>query len=328
MEKPSESATGELTTGSDEETTRTTTVNVCNGARCRCLEALPVVVKHVNNLPSKKAEVNSSVVPVKKRTDSEESDSPVTKTSVPGSSKPEYVQDEAGNAQLASVPEEPSVESEDGTTPSKFNEESDWFKKTLAASAEVKRANRDFSVDSPPTKEGNRPDPGPSGPTEPENANDEDASIMNEVVASIVPSSRFAATTVDERRVIAKIGVSRANLERTDEDVPSALPFRLRTLVRSEVFLVILTRRLRTERAARSATTPMRTLLKPSPVGISFLGLLGRAHDSSSRARHRDRWRTRRQRDAFGLARDLENLPRVGQLDPRQEARAPKDLLV
>ncbi|KAE8883321.1 hypothetical protein PF005_g11475 [Phytophthora fragariae] len=151
---------------------------------------------------------------------------------------------------------------------------------------------------------------------------------MNEVVASIVPSSRFAATTVDERRVIAKIGVSRANLERTDEDVPSALPFRLRTLVRSEVFLVILTRRLRTERAARSATTPMRTLLKPSPVGISFLGLLGRAHDSSSRARHRDRWRTRRQRDAFGLARDLENLPRVGQLDPRQEARAPKDLLV
>ncbi|KAE9090306.1 hypothetical protein PF010_g18638 [Phytophthora fragariae] len=124
MEKPSESATGELTTGSDEETTRTTTVNVCNGARCRCLEALPVVVKHVNNLPSKKAEVNSSVVPVKKRTDSEESDSPVTKTSVPGSSKPEYVQDEAGNAQLASVPEEPSVESEDGTTPSKFNEES------------------------------------------------------------------------------------------------------------------------------------------------------------------------------------------------------------
>ncbi|KAE9334995.1 hypothetical protein PR003_g13236 [Phytophthora rubi] len=219
MEKPSESATGELTTGSDEETTRTTTVNVCNGARCRCLEALPVVVKHVNNLPSKKAEVNSSVVPVKKRTDSEESDSPVTKTSVPGSSKPEYVQDEAGNAQLASVPEEPSVESED-----------DWFKKTLAASAEVKRANRDFRADSPPTKEGNRPDPGPSGPTEPENANDEDASIMNEVVASIVPSSRFAATTVDERRVIANIDVSRANLERKDEDVPSALPFRLRTL--------------------------------------------------------------------------------------------------
>ncbi|KAE9333721.1 hypothetical protein PF008_g14317 [Phytophthora fragariae] len=63
---------------------------------------------------------------------------------------------------------------------------------------------------------------------------------MNEVVASIVPSSRFAATTVDECRVIANIGVPRANLERKDEDVPSALPFRSRTLVRSVVFRLIL----------------------------------------------------------------------------------------
>ncbi|KAE9107743.1 hypothetical protein PF005_g13749 [Phytophthora fragariae] len=89
-EKPSESATGELTTGNNEETTRKTTVNVCNGARCRCLEALPVVVERVNFLPWRKAEGNASVVPAEEMTNSKESDSPTEEIDVPLPTTPEY----------------------------------------------------------------------------------------------------------------------------------------------------------------------------------------------------------------------------------------------
>ncbi|KAE9200826.1 hypothetical protein PF005_g15200 [Phytophthora fragariae] len=116
----------------------------------------------------------------------------------------------------------------------------DWYKKTLAASTEAKRANRDFRTNSPSTKEETRAEPGLSRPTESEGASDEVASVLDEVVASIVPSSRVVATTVDERRVIANIGVPRVGSERKDEDGPRPLPFRLRTLVRSIGFLLIL----------------------------------------------------------------------------------------
>ncbi|KAE8883743.1 hypothetical protein PF007_g22418 [Phytophthora fragariae] len=116
----------------------------------------------------------------------------------------------------------------------------DWFKKTLTASAEAKRANRDFRAEPPPTKGETRAEPGPSGPTELEDEGDGVTSVMDEVVASIVPSGRVAATTANERRVIANIGVPCAGPERKDEDAPQALPFRLRTLVRSVVFLLIL----------------------------------------------------------------------------------------
>ncbi|KAE9338334.1 hypothetical protein PR003_g11552 [Phytophthora rubi] len=350
MEKPSESATGELTTGDNEETTRKPTVNVCNGARCRCLEALPVVKERVSFLPSKNAEGEKSVAPTEKKTNSEESDRSAVGVGVPLPKPPECNRDadpsvlarvsvapedgqedvesteessgaqdkSAASTDAASPPEEPPppharlfTEEELGAlearTPSTVGvelEEYDkeleerlfpldevelekrvvrnaakakepsleelsvllnlpvetirrtreaspgelstpeywlgWFKKTLAESAESKRANRDFRADPPPTKEETRTDPGPSGPTEPEDASGGDASIMNEVVASIVPPARIAVTLVDERRVIANIGVPRAELKRKDEDVPCPLPFRLRTLVWSVVFLLIL----------------------------------------------------------------------------------------
>ncbi|KAE9295275.1 hypothetical protein PF008_g24308 [Phytophthora fragariae] len=48
----------------------------------------------------------------------------------------------------------------------------DWFKKTLTASAEAKRANRDFRAEPPPTKGETRAEPGPSGPTELEDEGD------------------------------------------------------------------------------------------------------------------------------------------------------------
>ncbi|KAE8993092.1 hypothetical protein PR002_g20345 [Phytophthora rubi] len=244
MEKPSESATGELTTGDNEETTRKPTVNVCNGARCRCLEALPVVKERVSFLPSKNAEGEKSVAPTEKKTNSEESDRSAVGVGVPLPKPPECNRD-ADPSVLARV----SVAPEDGQEDVESTEESSgaqdksaasWFKKTLAESAESKRANRDFRADPPPTKEETRTDPGPSGPTEPEDASGGDASIMNEVVASIVPPARIAVTLVDERRVIANIGVPRAELKRKDEDVPCPLPFRLRTLVWSVVFLLIL----------------------------------------------------------------------------------------
>ncbi|KAE9018152.1 hypothetical protein PF011_g6382 [Phytophthora fragariae] len=297
MEKPSESATDGLTTEFDEETTRKTTANVCNGARCRCLEALPVEVKYVNYLPSKKAEGDASVVPLEKKTDTEESDPPATKTGVPpeydrnaGPSVLEQVgvasedghedveltkesgetpDESAASTDAAPPPEEPpppharlfteeELRALEARTPSTMGVELEEYDKeleerlfpldelelekrvkTLAVSAEAKRANRDFRADPPPTKDEARGEPEPGGPTELVNAKDDDASI-NEVVASLVPSSRFAATTVDESRVIANTGVPRVNLERKDEDVPSALPFQLRTLVRSVVFLLIL----------------------------------------------------------------------------------------
>ncbi|KAE9002486.1 hypothetical protein PR002_g17614 [Phytophthora rubi] len=117
MEKPSESAADELTTKFDEETTRKTTVNVCNGARCRCLEALPVEVKYVNYLPSKKAEGDASVVPLEKKTDTEESDSPATMTDVPWPLTPEFDRNRTGDAPIG-VPDEPSAVTEGGATPS------------------------------------------------------------------------------------------------------------------------------------------------------------------------------------------------------------------
>ncbi|KAE9010236.1 hypothetical protein PF011_g9902 [Phytophthora fragariae] len=244
MEKLSGDATGEIITGSDDEATRKTTVNICNGARWRCLEALPVVKKRVNFLPSKNVEGEESVVPAEKKTNCEESDSSAAGFGVPLPQSSECNRD-ADPSVLARV----SVAPEDGQEDVEPTEESSgaqdepaasWFKKTLAASAEAKRANRDFRVDPPPTKEETRTDPGPSGPAEPEGASGGDASIMNEVVPSIVPPARIAVTLVDERRVIANIGVPRAKLERKDEDVPCPLPFRLRTLVRSVVCLLIL----------------------------------------------------------------------------------------
>ncbi|KAE9229823.1 hypothetical protein PF004_g10664 [Phytophthora fragariae] len=323
-EKPSESATGELTTGNNEETTRKTTVNVCNGARCRCLEALPVVVERVNFLPWRKAEGNASVVPAEEMTNSKESDSPAEEIDVPLPTTPEYdrtagpnvlesvnvvVEDgreevestekpsEVQNESAASTDAAPPPEESPPSHTRLFTEEElgaleakmpspvsveleeydkeleerlfpldevelekrvvrnaakakepsleelsvllnlpvetlqrtreaspgelstpeywlDWYKKTLAASAEAKRANRDFSASSSSNKEETRAEPGPSGLTESEGADEEVASALDEVVASIVPSSRVAATTVDESRVIANIGVPRADSER------------------------------------------------------------------------------------------------------------------
>ncbi|KAE9316125.1 hypothetical protein PF008_g19094 [Phytophthora fragariae] len=244
MEKPSESATGELTTGDNEETTRKPTVDVCNGARCRCLESLPVVKERVSFLPSKNAEGEKSVAPTEKKTNSEESDRSAVGVGVPLPKPPECNRDADPSvlARISVAPEDgqEDVESTEESSGAQDESAASWFKKTLAASAESKRANRDFRADPPPTKEETRTDPGPSGPTEPEDASGGDASIMNEVVASIVPPARIAVTLVDERRVIANIGVPRAELERKDEDVPCPLPFRLRTLVRSVVFLLIL----------------------------------------------------------------------------------------
>ncbi|KAE8915238.1 hypothetical protein PF001_g10198 [Phytophthora fragariae] len=243
-EKPSESATGELTTGNNEETTRKTTVNVCNGARCRCLEALPVVVERVNFLPWRKAEGNASVVPAEEMTNSKESDSPTEEIDVPLPTTPEYDRTAGPNVleSVNVVVEDGREEVESTEKPSEVQNESaaNWYKKTLAASAEAKRANRDFSASSSSNKEETRAEPGPSGLTESEGADEEVASALDEVVASIVPSSRVAATTVDESRVIANIGVPRADSERQDESAPQALPFRLRTLVRSVVCLLIL----------------------------------------------------------------------------------------
>ncbi|KAE9120092.1 hypothetical protein PF001_g17860 [Phytophthora fragariae] len=205
---------------------------MCNGARCRCLEALPVVVEHVNFLPSRNAEGNASVAPAEK-TDNKESVSPTSETGAPWPKTPEYDQNAVTKAGEASVLDKASVAAEDGQDevgstekPCEVQDESaetspgelstleywlDWYKKTLAASAEAKRANRDFRTSPSPTKEETRAEPGPSGPKD---ANDEDASIMNEVIASIVPSTRVAVTTADERRVIANIGVPRADLKR------------------------------------------------------------------------------------------------------------------
>ncbi|KAE9345174.1 hypothetical protein PF008_g8894 [Phytophthora fragariae] len=313
MGKPSDSATGDLTTGDNEETTRKPTVNVCNGARCRCLEALPVVKERVSFLPSKKTEGEKWTAPARKKSDGEESDSPATGVGVPLPKPPAYDRnacpsvleqvgaasedgqedvestkdsgetpgESAASTDAAPPPEEPPpphsrlfTEEELGApearTPStvgfeleEYDKELeerlfpldertreaspgelstpeywlDWYKKTLAASAEAKRANRDFRTNSPSTKEETRAEPGPSRPTESEGASDEVASVLDEVVASIVPSSRVVATTVDERRVIANIGTKKRN----------------------------------TERAARGATTPKRTLLKLNRVATSYL---------------------------------------------------------
>ncbi|GMF28614.1 unnamed protein product [Phytophthora fragariaefolia] len=343
-EKPSERAIGALTSAEK------TTVNVCNGARCRCLEALPVVVERVNFLPSKQAEGNASVAPAEKKTDNKESDSPAEEIGVSFPVTPEYdrnadpsglervseasedgleevestekssgvLDEQAAITEAAPPPGEPPpphtrlfTEEALGTleakTPSPMSVELeeydkeleerlfpldevelrervvknatkakelsleelsvmlnlpletlerarvaspgelstpeywlDWYRKTLAASAEAKRANRDFRASVPPTKEGARAESGPSRPTKPESADDDVASVIDEVVASVVSSGRVATTMVDESRVIANICVPRAGSERKDEGAAPALPFRLRTLVRSVVFLLIL----------------------------------------------------------------------------------------
>ncbi|GMF31417.1 unnamed protein product [Phytophthora fragariaefolia] len=328
-----ESAIG-LTTGNNEEITRKTTVNVCNGVRCRCLEALPVVVERVNFLPSRNAEGNASAAPAEKKTDIKESDSPAEEIGVPfpttleydrnagpsglervseafedgleevestekssgvlddqaeavappGESPPPYTRHftkEELEALEAKTPSPTGVELEEydkeleeqlfpldevelrervAKNAAKAKELSleelsvmlnlpletlertreaspgelsmpeywlDWYRKTLAASAEAKRANRDFRASVPPTKDGARAESGPSRPTEPESADDEVAPVMDEVVASVVSSSRVATTMVDESRVIANICVPRAGSERKDEALHRRFLFRL-----------------------------------------------------------------------------------------------------
>ncbi|KAE9211856.1 hypothetical protein PF005_g10848 [Phytophthora fragariae] len=250
MEKLSGDATGEIITGSDDEATRKTTVNICNGARCRCLEALPVVKKRVNFLPSKNVEGEESVAPAEKKTNCEESDSSAAGFGVPLPQSSECNRD-ADPSVLARV----SVAPEDGQEDVEPTEESSGAQDEPAASTDAAPPPEEppppharlFTEEElgaldarTPSTEETRTDPGPTGPAEPEDASGGDASIMNEVVPSIVPPARIAVTLVDERRVIANIGVPRAKLERKDEDVPCPLPFRLRTLVRSVVCLLIL----------------------------------------------------------------------------------------
>ncbi|KAE9034828.1 hypothetical protein PR002_g7904 [Phytophthora rubi] len=86
---------------------------MCNGTRCRCLEALPVVVEHVNFLPSRNAEGNASVAPAEK-TDNKESVSPTSETGAPWPKTPEYDQNAATKAGEASVLDKASVAAEDG----------------------------------------------------------------------------------------------------------------------------------------------------------------------------------------------------------------------
>ncbi|KAE9012791.1 hypothetical protein PR002_g14710 [Phytophthora rubi] len=132
MEKPSESATGELTTELDEETTRKTTVNVCNGARCRCIEALPVVKERVNFLPAENAKDETSVAPAEKETDGEESDSPATAIGVPLPKPTEYDRDAD-----PSVLERASVASEEGQKDVESTKESGETPDESAASKEA-----------------------------------------------------------------------------------------------------------------------------------------------------------------------------------------------
>ncbi|KAE9333728.1 hypothetical protein PF008_g14318 [Phytophthora fragariae] len=132
MEKPSEGATGELNTGENEETTRKPTVNVCNGARCRCFEALPVVVERVSFLPSRKPERNASVVPAEEKTDNKESDSPTTEVGIPLPKTPEYDR-KAG----PSVLEQVGVASEDGQEDVESTKESGEIPDESAASTDA-----------------------------------------------------------------------------------------------------------------------------------------------------------------------------------------------
>ncbi|GMF56589.1 unnamed protein product [Phytophthora fragariaefolia] len=308
MGESSGSATGELTTGNNERLSRKTTVNVCNGARCRCLEALPVVVERVNFLPSRKAEGNASVAPAEKKTDKKESDFPSEEIGVPFPVTPEYdrnadpsglekvseaseddleevestekssgvLDEQAAVTEAAPPPGEPPpphtrlfTEEELGALeakkPSPMSVELEGYDKELeerlfsldeaelkervvknaAKAEELSLEELSVMLNLPletleRTREASPGELSTPEHTKPESADDDVASVMEEVVAAVVSSGRVATTMVDESRVIANICVPRDGSERKDEGAAPALPFRLRTFVRSVVFLLIL----------------------------------------------------------------------------------------
>ncbi|GMF22901.1 unnamed protein product [Phytophthora fragariaefolia] len=105
---------------------------------------------------------------------------------------------------------------------------------TLAASTEIKRANRDFRASALTTKEEVRADSGLGLPPE---TDGETNPVMGEVIASDLPWNRTPAMLVDEIRAILAYLVLIWNGRMR---IPRALPFRLLTLVRSVAFPPIL----------------------------------------------------------------------------------------
>ncbi|GMF49356.1 unnamed protein product [Phytophthora fragariaefolia] len=93
----------------------------------------------------------------------------------------------------------------------------DWYKKTLAASAEAKRANRDFRASSPTTKEEVHVE---SGLGLSPGADSEIDPFLSKVIASALPLNCAPSTLVDESRVIANIGIPRPVREHKSEDAP------------------------------------------------------------------------------------------------------------
>ncbi|KAE9051323.1 hypothetical protein PR001_g1555 [Phytophthora rubi] len=113
----------------------------------------------------------------------------------------------------------------------------DWYRRMLASSEEAKRANRDFSKETPSTASTPRLNAVQHG-----DADWRDVGGGSDRVPEGRPSDNSRASTVTEKSVVGNICVSFAgpSAEVTSRDESTKVPFRLRTLARSVVYQIVL----------------------------------------------------------------------------------------
>ncbi|KAE9302125.1 hypothetical protein PR003_g22356 [Phytophthora rubi] len=115
----------------------------------------------------------------------------------------------------------------------------EWYQRTLAASNEAKRANRDFRKDAP--------SPGGVAAAEPLGTGEVEC---EERVASVRPAKALKTIIVSETEIANNICVTFSGAtspEDADDEGTPGLPFRLRSLVRSVTYALVMEEEVRSE---------------------------------------------------------------------------------
>ncbi|KAE9166275.1 hypothetical protein PF005_g29263 [Phytophthora fragariae] len=118
-----------------------------------------------------------------------------------------------------------------------------WYRRTLAASEEAKRANRDFKA--PATAAASTPRVGAVQPDWSDGLKAEENELISEEVMNVSvmePNESPPEPVTDERLVAGNICVafSGSEVEDPPQEDPVKIPFRLRSLIRTVVYQIVL----------------------------------------------------------------------------------------
>ncbi|KAE9295458.1 hypothetical protein PR003_g24010 [Phytophthora rubi] len=125
-----------------------------------------------------------------------------------------------------------------------------WYRRTLAASEEAKRANRDFKAPTTPTA--STPRVSAVRPDWSDELNSEENDLISDEVVSVSvkePNESPPEPVTDERLVAGNICVAFSGSEVEDPTLeePVVIPFRSRSLIRSVVYQIMLEEEARSE---------------------------------------------------------------------------------